>query len=71
MLRGLIGWILILAGIVVGVYGAIQFLLGVVAAVRGADPGTAIGLTAGGAVSLGLGALSAWAGRRLRRRRGR
>jgi uncharacterized membrane protein required for colicin V production len=71
MLRGLIGWILTLVGIVVGVYGAIQFLLGVVDAVREADPGSAVGLTAGGAVSLGLGVLIVWGGRRLRRRRGR
>jgi hypothetical protein len=71
MLRVLIGWIFTLVGIVVGVYGAIQFLLGVVAAVRGADLDTAIGLTAGGAVSFGLGVLIVWGGRKLRRRSGR
>jgi hypothetical protein len=71
MLRVLVGWILTLVGIVVGVYGAIQFLLGVVAAGRGAELATAIGMTVGGAVSLGLGALVAWGGRRLRRRSGR
>jgi hypothetical protein len=71
MLRVLGGWILTLVGIVVGVYGAIQVVIGVAAAARGTELATAIGLTAGGAVSFGLGALIVWGGRRLRRRSGR
>jgi phosphotransferase system glucose/maltose/N-acetylglucosamine-specific IIC component len=71
MLRGLIGWILTIGGIILGVSGAIQVLIGTVIAIRGQEVTAHLGVAAGGAVILGLGALIAWSGRRLRRPRGR
>jgi hypothetical protein len=68
MLRVLVSWILIVLGVVVGLYGAIQLLIGVVAAVRGPEPATGIGVAAGGALTFVAGALIAGGGRRLRRR---
>jgi hypothetical protein len=71
VMRGVLGWILTVLGIVVAVYRAIQLLIGGVIAIRGEEVTAHLGVAASGVVILGLGASIAWGGLRLRRPRGR
>jgi hypothetical protein len=70
-MRTLLGWILTILGIICGIYGAFQLLIGTVLAIRGPELAAPVGVMASGAVIFGTGALIAWGGRRLRRPRGR
>jgi hypothetical protein len=70
-MRGVLGWILTVLGIVVAIYGTIQLLIGGVIAIRGEEVTAHLGVAASGAVILGLGASIARDGLRLRPPRGR
>jgi hypothetical protein len=72
--RRLIGWLLTIAGLLCAVYGVIQFVIGAVPAIRGGARAAPIAVALGGVLFIGVGALAAWGGGRLRRsatRRGR
>jgi hypothetical protein len=55
MLRFSVSWILIVLGLAVGLYWAIQLLIGVVAAVRSPELATGIGVSADGAFTFVAG----------------
>jgi len=56
-----------LIGILWGVYGAIQLLLGVALAIHGPERAAPLGAVLSGAALFATGAIVAWGGRRLRR----
>jgi len=71
MSRSVFGWFLTVVGILWGIYGGGQFLVGAVRAISEPERTAPFALALTGALIFGLGALVAWGGRRLRRSRGR
>jgi hypothetical protein len=65
--RRLGGWLLTIAGILWGVYGGGQLLIGTILAIQGPDRSARAYVALTGAVIFAMGALAAWGGRRLRR----
>lgn len=67
MSRSIFGWFLTVVGVLWGIYGGGQFLVGVVRAISEPERTAPLVLALTGALIFGLGALVAWGGRRLRR----